>query len=489
MRRMFIASALAAALGGLPARADAQGETLKGTTSLRLDAVDTSHSKERKLTFFASFLNKYYKPLVVTDGKAWKITFGGDPVTGKLSVEKLSDSDQGVAVVVVIAADDVFSDEFFEHVRTGTTRLLNALRKEDASALVTFGSTVDATGGLSPSHNEAVSWLSERKPGGVSPRLYEAVEKGLEFFPSDFSSIGPNRAMIVVSDGGDYDSAKTAKVRDYVQTVLRSARNRNVRINVIGVAALDDSQLSNLENIAKQSNGTYRKVIAAQGIEEALRHAQEELTTSHVLTLTEAEFEGGKEVTVKLEVEHEARSYASNPVNAFLEKPESHLWTWILVGTGGLFGLALLFFVLRAIIRAIRNRAPEEHYEEGPDMTRCPQCQNEIPIEWRVCQYCEALPHMGKLIVTSVGDLNGHTFFIRDALTNIGSADGNTVVLPDKSVSKRHAGIKVQDNRFELADYGSTNGVLVNGTRITKQFLKSGDLVKIGMVELEFSLK
>jgi pSer/pThr/pTyr-binding forkhead associated (FHA) protein len=74
-------------------------------------------------------------------------------------------------------------------------------------------------------------------------------------------------------------------------------------------------------------------------------------------------------------------------------------------------------------------------------------------------------------------------------MTNIGSADGNSIIILDKSVSKRHAGIKVQDNRFELADFGSTNGVLVNGQRVTKQFLKSGDLLSIGAVEMEFTLK
>jgi two-component system NtrC family sensor kinase len=85
--------------------------------------------------------------------------------------------------------------------------------------------------------------------------------------------------------------------------------------------------------------------------------------------------------------------------------------------------------------------------------------------------------------------LNAKVWFIKENLTNIGSADGNAIVIPDKSVSKRHAGIKVQDARFELADYGSTNGVMVNGQRITKQFLKSGDVLSIGAVEMEFTLK
>lgn len=489
-RRSVPAAVLAAMLlAGLSASRAQDAPSLQGTTHLRLDAVDTSRSPKGEFLLFASFLDKYRKPITVTDAAAWKITFNGEPVTGELAVKQLSESEQGVAVVVVAAAYQAFQDEWFEHTRNGVQRLLNGLRAADLSALVTFGDSVEATGGLSPSHNEAVGWLSERKVDGMTPLLFEAIEKGLEFFPSDLTTVGPNRALVVISDGWDKYSLDNEKMRDQVQKVQRLAKKRNVRINVIGVTIGDSSSLQELQKIAHYTGGTYRPAAAAPGIEEYLGHLQAELTRQHVLYFKPDDFEGDRETTFKVEVMHEQRAYASGPLIAYVAPRESHLLTYVLIGAGGLAGLVLLIVIIRLIVRVVRSRGEDEVVEEGPELLKCGQCGNMIPVAWKVCQYCEALPHKGRLTVISVGELNGRTFFLKDSLTNIGSAPGNTVVLPDKSVSKRHAGIKIQDDRFELADFGSTNGVLVNGQRITKQFLKSGDVLTIGAVELEFTLK
>ena len=67
--------------------------------------------------------------------------------------------------------------------------------------------------------------------------------------------------------------------------------------------------------------------------------------------------------------------------------------------------------------------------------------------------------------------------------------EGNDLLLEDNSVSKRHAGIKIDEMRYELADFGSTNGVYVGGVKITKQFLKDGDVIQIGNTEMQFRLK
>ena len=490
LRRVASITALAVAL---LATGGAHASDLHGTTSLRLDAVDTSGTAQGRLVLYASFLDKYRKPLVVTDPTKWTVLFDGETAEMEINVKRLADSERGVAVVVVVAAYEAFKEELYEHSRSGSARLLNGLRGVDTSGVVTYATTVDATGGLSPSHNEAVNWLSERKVGGPTPLLYEAIEKGLEFFPTDFSSIGPNRALIIVSDGWDKYTFERTKMKDQVQKVQRMAQTRNVRINVIGVAVEDgDDDSDGLQALRKVSNytgGTYRPAYAATGIEEFLGHQQSELTGQHVLEVVSDDLDGPKEMGFKVEVDHEARKYASDFVTAYVEEPESHLLNYLLVGAGVLVVLVLLGVVIRVVVGMIRNRPVEVYEELGPETRECPQCHNMIQADWRVCRYCEALPHLGRLTVRGIGELNGTTFFITDKLTNIGSAEGNTVVVSDQSVSKRHAGIKADDNRFELADFGSTNGVLVNGTRITKQFLKNGDVISIGAIELEFSLK
>jgi len=52
-------------------------------------------------------------------------------------------------------------------------------------------------------------------------------------------------------------------------------------------------------------------------------------------------------------------------------------------------------------------------------------------------------------------------------ICTFGRVAGNTVVLPTPKVSRRHAMIHEQDGEFWLVDLGSTNGVEVNGERVT----------------------
>lgn len=65
---------------------------------------------------------------------------------------------------------------------------------------------------------------------------------------------------------------------------------------------------------------------------------------------------------------------------------------------------------------------------------------------------------------------------------------GNTIVLADPGVSRKHAGIRRDEGAYELADFGSTNGVYVNGQRVPKKALAAGDVVRVGNTEAVFAL-
>jgi uncharacterized protein (TIGR02996 family) len=68
----------------------------------------------------------------------------------------------------------------------------------------------------------------------------------------------------------------------------------------------------------------------------------------------------------------------------------------------------------------------------------------------------------------------------------IGRVPGNDLVLPHGSVSRRHARILVQGERFLLVDLRSTNGTYVNGRRITAPLaVGEHDLITIGDLQLK----
>ena len=84
-------------------------------------------------------------------------------------------------------------------------------------------------------------------------------------------------------------------------------------------------------------------------------------------------------------------------------------------------------------------------------------------------------------------------FDLNEGSTSIGRNTENDVVLSDKSVSKKHALITLQGNsdagvRVQIADLHSTNGTYVNNRKVTYQVLSDKDEIRIGKIELIFSI-
>jgi class 3 adenylate cyclase len=77
-----------------------------------------------------------------------------------------------------------------------------------------------------------------------------------------------------------------------------------------------------------------------------------------------------------------------------------------------------------------------------------------------------------------------------DPVTNA-TPDVDLTDLDDRrTVSRRHARLNCQANKFLLRDLGSTNGTWINGERLAPQVdreLQDGDLVRLGRVELFYT--
>ncbi|HZZ29637.1 MAG TPA: ATP-binding protein [Pirellulales bacterium] len=69
----------------------------------------------------------------------------------------------------------------------------------------------------------------------------------------------------------------------------------------------------------------------------------------------------------------------------------------------------------------------------------------------------------------------------------VGREAGNRVQLHDTEVSRRHAEIRCEGEKFLLADLGSSNGTFVNNQRVDQKELASGDQVQIGCTVMLFT--
>lgn len=73
--------------------------------------------------------------------------------------------------------------------------------------------------------------------------------------------------------------------------------------------------------------------------------------------------------------------------------------------------------------------------------------------------------------------------------STVGRVPGNTVLLPDSSVSSKHAAVHRSAEGFWIEDLGSRNGTFVNGESVTDRHpLADGDIVRFGKLLLTFNV-
>jgi hypothetical protein len=68
----------------------------------------------------------------------------------------------------------------------------------------------------------------------------------------------------------------------------------------------------------------------------------------------------------------------------------------------------------------------------------------------------------------------------------IGRSRDCDVRMADENVSRRHAEIRHEGDTWWIADLGSTNGTMLNGSRVRRERLREGDRITLGATEIVF---
>jgi pSer/pThr/pTyr-binding forkhead associated (FHA) protein len=93
-------------------------------------------------------------------------------------------------------------------------------------------------------------------------------------------------------------------------------------------------------------------------------------------------------------------------------------------------------------------------------------------------------------LIISAGPQEGREFPIRAGKMVIGRATAKAtwdIALQNRSISRPHAQVERQDDRFMLTDLDSANGTLVNGEMVAEPTaLQDGDVIVLGETTILF---
>src|SRR5262245_66263154 len=84
-------------------------------------------------------------------------------------------------------------------------------------------------------------------------------------------------------------------------------------------------------------------------------------------------------------------------------------------------------------------------------------------------------------LVVQNGPAAGQVFTIDNKTKTIGRGEGCDISIPDLSLSRQHAQIRVTPHGYVLEDFGSTNGSFVNESPVPGGvLLEPGDMIRLG---------
>jgi hypothetical protein len=149
------------------------------------------------------------------------------------------------------------------------------------------------------------------------------------------------------------------------------------------------------------------------------------------------------------------------------------------MSSGALIGIIVGGAVVVLVVIAIAAKKSQPKVQKV-----CGGCRRVMLPAWTKCLFCGWMPVARLEFI--LGPMANQTLNLSEDVTTIGSVAGNTVVLADPAVSRKHAGIRKVDGSYELADLGSTNGIYVNGHKVPKKTLEPGDIIRVGNTEAVF---
>ena len=488
MKRLFILVLLLASTQALAA---------PGLFSV--EYIDTSRFVERGyITFYADLLDRNFTVIEpAPDLPQWEVYADGQPLVGGFEVLRLDEVDEPTAVALVIGAHSDYVASItgaegesalsvFDLEKEAVKEFIQKLdsgSNDQVAVYIYYEDILDEavafTSNMTQARDSIDNYILKKRTAKlgtdgmpISPKLYKNVTRVVQNKMAENPDMPRRKVLVVMSDGRDQKAENAKQIQKRIKTIVESAEETGVKIFTIGFTLDTPKYLTDFHRLATGSGGVAKtiKMAASDPVPEiatAFEEVVDILKKQLVVRFSPEDIEDGKMTSFKLKVKDPSASSEYPRQVQVPERPFNFVVILVIVGIvlGGLILLIVIIKIIGGILRARRERAESEGYEE---------------------EYVG--PSKGRLMCTD-GAYAGQVSHMVEDVTRIGSMAGSQVQIMDEGVSRRHAAIRVEEMRYEIADLGSTNGTFVNDHKITKAFLKDGDLIRVGNTVMKFHLK
>jgi len=458
----------AAVAAALPLAASAAGPQL---SIQQVQMEKATWPRGMRARAFVNVVGASGSPIQGLGPDIFRVYEGGNRSSSKITrVETLESLGTGASIVLVIQASGAM-EPICEDLKKSAGAFVNGLGEKDQVAAVDYAEAAETIAPFSPEKGEVAGKIGKMTCTGKSFLLYDGLAQAVSLFTGapgkgqQITALPAPKAIIVIADGRDNGSATD------VEKVISDATRRRIPIHAVGHSELDQDSLSVLEQIARRTGGTYRAAPTVDDVNKGLTVIKDYINKAYVIDWKTDLDHDGKDH--KVEIAMESDSGPGLKGSLMVRTPDYFDWyrlaAWVV-------GILLLAIIAGAVYVITRPKPPPQRF--------CFVCKRAQMPDWDVCLFC--LKSAKARLLVQKGMNKGKQYPLVGKVVSLGSGPENNIRLLDGAVSGKHAGVSIDDNKFEIVDLGSKNGVLVNGKKTPRRFLRNGDIITLGMTELKF---
>jgi len=350
----------------------------KSTLTIKIDQI-VSHNFPN-MTVYALVENDKGEAVTGLSPNLFKFRIDSLNETGKATITPFSMKEAPIDYSIIISNNGIMEGEPLDFQKNAILQFIETMKDTDRLSLYTIGeeATVIFEGmaktAIDPSVINAIEVTS------IQPRLYDSIINVMRKVQRRHVE---RKIVIVISDGRDQNSRFS---KEQLNEVLYDVK---VPVYSIGMRVLNIQSLSNLNEMADLTGGTYLYTSRLSDIPVNLRALTGKITRPYIIKLKVRSLKADNLPHV-LEISINERDSAGKGQKTFIAvKVPVPLWARLVIAIIILLIIAALvvFYVVQKIMKRKRM---------GITTRRCPDCGSRMKDSWDSCPFCRYLPDVKK---------------------------------------------------------------------------------------------
>lgn len=298
----------------------------------------------------------------------------------KTSIVPFSMKESPIDYTILVSNNGIMDGEPLDFQKNAVLQFIDMMKPSDRLSLYTIGEEAVPVFEALTKEEIDVALVNKIPVAPDQPRVYDSLIGVLRKVERRTTE---RKAVIVISDGRDQNSRFT---KEQLNDVLSEC---GVPVYAIGIRVLTSQSLSNLNEIADKTGGTYLFSAALKSVPADLKNLMGKITQCYVISLKVKDLKGDN-LPHHLEIAVDERDASGKGEKAFVavRHPVPRWVKWAILGGVVLFAIAM---VILSIIFGIRKRK-----KMGITKRRCPSCHARMKDSWDTCPFCKYLGEPAK---------------------------------------------------------------------------------------------